>query len=284
MDKERIWWRKVQHHLHTLGIVGGLFVLMASLGYLLLGINGLLIAGVMGTFAVVLSSRVPTKMIMRMQGGRSVAYHEAPYLIQILQQLAQRANLPKLPQLYYVNSGVMNAFATGTKEDPAIAVTSGLIQQLNQRELAGVLAHEISHLSNNDIGLQRLAQVMTKLTRSFAFIGQILVIINFPLMMMGEATISWVAILLMLIAPTLSTLLLLALSRTREFEADLEAARITGDPGGLANALQKLNYFNGGLMKRLSNPIGNWMIPKILRTHPTTIERVNRLRELVASS
>jgi len=259
----------------TMLLFGGMLGLMLLLGYLLLGVNALIWVGIVGIGALFVSSNLPTRYIMRLYRARPLSPVEVPMLHDVVRQLAQRAKLEKLPQLYYIPSTAINAFATGQKSDPAIAVTYGLLRQLNIREITGVVAHEMSHIRNNDVRFQSIVNLIGRLTRMFSFIGQILLFINLPLLLMGEQVISWYAVILLIIAPGLSTLMMLAISRTREFDADLEASHLTGDPNGLANALQKLDYINGGMMNPLQKAIPKW-----LSTHPEMKERIRRLRDL----
>ena len=271
--------QKNQNLLHTGGLLLGMFFLLLLMASFFLDTNGLILAGVFLAGMLFMLTRIPTQMIMRMQGGKPLSSRQVPNLSMIMVELAKRARLSKVPQLYYIPHRALNAFATGNKQDPAIGLTHGILQQLNLRELTGVLAHEISHIRNNDLKLNALMNLMGRLTRFFAFIGQILLLINFPLYLMGEFHLPWPFILLLIGAPYLSTMLTLAFSRTREFAADLEAARLTGDPLGLASALEKLNFINEGGMQ-LFPPFRKITIPPALRSHPTTRARVKRLKDL----
>ena len=280
MDKNRFLLQKTKIFWQTIALLIGMMALMLSLGYMLLGTAGLIWGGVISVMGVFLGANVPTKVIMRLQKGRPLSYYEAPQLFQIVEQLTREAKLQKVPQLYYIPSRALNAFAAGTQQDAAIGITDAIFRQMNLRELTGILAHEISHIRNNDVRWNTLMNVMGRLTRTFAFMGALILLINFPLWLMGEFSLPAIFIFLLLFAPTLSTLMLLAFSRTREFEADLEAANLTGDPNGLANALQKLDHLNNNPIVNLFNPVQKWVVPKFLRTHPTLKERVKRLREL----
>ncbi len=259
----------------TLLLFSGMLGLMLLLGYFLFGVEALLWVGIVGLMGMFVSSNLPTRYIMRLYRARPLSPAEVPMLHDVVRQLAARAELERVPQLFYIPSTAINAFATGRKHDPAIAVTYGLLRQLNIREITGVVAHEMSHIHNNDVRFQSIVNLIGRLTRLFSFLGQILLFINLPLIIMGEPVISWYAVLLLIIAPALSTLMMLSISRTREFDADLEASRLTGDPDGLANALQKLEHINGGMM----NPVQK-AIPKWLSTHPEMKERIRRLRAL----
>jgi len=168
----------------------------------------------------------------------------------------------------------------GTCNDAVIGLTDGLFRTLNIREITAVIAHEISHIANNDVRVMGIADFISRSTHFFSLIGQISLILNFPLLLFHQSTIPWGAILLLIFAPTISGLLQLALSRTREFEADLDAARITGDPEGLSSALQKLDIAQKSFLKRIFFPGLGEGDPSLLRTHPPTEERIRRLMEL----
>lgn len=280
MNKDRFFIQKARNLWQTVALLLGMMALMLSLGYLLLGPAGLIWGGIISMATLYLGTSVPVPVIMRWQRGRRLSYHEAPQLLDIMQQLSQQAGLEKTPDLYYIPSRALNAFATGNRKEAAIGITDALLRQMDLRELTGILAHEMSHIRNNDVRWNALMNIMGRMTRTFAFVGGLILLINFPLWLMGEFTLPAIFVLLLLVAPTLSTLMLLAFSRTREFEADLEAAKLTGDPNGLADALQKLHYLNKNSLVNFLNPIQQWVVPKILRTHPTMKERINRLREL----
>lgn len=272
--------QKTKNFLRTAGLFLGMLALMLALGFAFLGTVGLIYAGIFSFIALFMSSRVSSKMIMRFQGGRPLQPWEAPQLSKLMERLAQRAELPTPPQLYYIPNGTLNAFATGSKSDPAIAITHGLLSRMDLRELSGVLAHEMSHIRNNDLQLKSMVNIFSRLTRLFSFMGQLLLFINLPLFLVGEAPFSWVAILLLLVAPLLTALMMTAFSRTREYEADLEAARLTGDPNALADALEKLEHFNKGGLARLLRPTRSMNVPNVLRSHPETKDRVKRLRDM----
>ncbi|MCB0597709.1 MAG: M48 family metalloprotease [Lewinellaceae bacterium] len=280
MSKNKIFFQKIANFGRTAALIAGMLALMAALGYSLFGATGLIWAGAIGLIGLVGSTQIPSQLIMRMQGGRPLKNYEAPNLAGILRQLSERAGLRQPPQLYYIPNGVLNAFAAGSKEDPAIAITHGLLSRLSLRELSGVLAHELSHIRNKDLQLKSTVNIILRLTRLFSLTGQLLLFFYLPMALMGNPPFSWVAILLLLFAPTLMALMTSAFSRTRELEADLEAARLTGDPEALALALQKLDYYNEGGILSFLRPRPGANIPKWLRTHPSTEERVSRLRSM----
>jgi heat shock protein HtpX len=144
----------------------------------------------------------------------------------------------------------------------------------------------MSHIRNNDLHVMAMADALTRFTQVLAYFGLLLGFMNLPLMMMGFETFSWLAVLLLYLAPTLSSLLQMGLSRTREYDADLEAAGLTGDPAGLASALGELERYQGRFWEDLMLPVPARRIPypSVLRSHPDTADRIARLRELEGRS
>ena len=186
--------------------------------------------------------------------------------------------------IQYIASPTLNAFAVGRREDSVIAVTDGALRTLDLRELAGVLAHEVSHIRNNDLWVMGLADTISRLTSMLSFMGTMLLIAALPMFFAGGAGPPVLAALLLMFAPTLGSLLQLALSRAREYNADLDAAGLTGDPRGLAAALLKLERYQGRAWEEMVMPGRRIPVPSILRTHPPTEERVRRLMSLYGAS
>lgn len=273
--QERIQAQQHKNFLRTATLMLAMLGLTLLVGYTFMGWEGILWAGTLGIGSIVLSYNIPTQMIMRFHRAQAVPAYQLTDLQHIIQQFSQRAGLPKTPQLYYIASHQVNAFATGSKNDPAIAVTYGLLKSLSLKEMSGVMAHELSHIINNDVRLQQVAMLMNRITRFFSLVGQLLLIFNFSSILMGEAVFPWWALLILIAAPYLANLLQMALSRTREYDADLQAAKLTGDPNALADALQRLHYLNQRRMGPLQKRLPVW-----LSTHPNIELRIQRLREL----
>jgi heat shock protein HtpX len=274
---------KLTNWFQSLVLLTGMIWLLAMLGWSLGGMELMLWTIISGVLLLILGPKVSPRWILGMYGARPLTPYDAPQLYSLLGKLAQRARLPALPILYYVPSRIMNAFTVGTQTEAAIAITDGLLRQLTLRELASVLAHEISHIRNNDMWVMTLADLVSRITHAFSLVGQLLILVNLPLLLLNETTISWFAILLLIFAPTISALLQLALSRTREFDADLSAVDLTGDPHALASALIKLEQQQGGFLERLLIPGRHDPEPSLLRTHPGTEERIKRLLSLSSS-
>jgi heat shock protein HtpX len=271
-----------KHHLlfQTAVILAGMGALFGLLGWMIFGTTGLVWALLVVLLLFLSTPRVSPWMVLKMYRARQLSYDEAPGLFEIVLDLTRRADLPAYPRLYYVPSRMMNAFSVGSAKSSAIAVSDGILRYLDRREISGVLAHEITHIKNNDLRLHALADLMTRVTSTFSFLGQVLIIIYLPLAMFAKTDIPLIPILLLIFAPSLSMLLQLALSRTREFDADLGAAGLTGDPMGLASALQKMDRHEQSIWDFVYLPGRKQPHPSLLRTHPHTKERLERLSSL----
>jgi heat shock protein HtpX len=162
-----------------------------------------------------------------------------------------------------------------------VAVTAGLLRQLNPRELAGVLAHEISHIRHRDLFVMSLADAFSRVTAFLGQAGQLLILLSLPAWLAGMA-FPWLGALVLLLAPVASALLQLALSRAREHDADVGAVQLTGDPMGLVSALVKLQEKQGRWLDKVLRPGRGDTQPALLRTHPHTQDRIARLRGIAA--
>ena len=281
--RERVVKRKVTNFLQSAVLITGMLGLLATMGWSLAGNDGLLWLLLLGSLFLFLGPKVSPRLVLRLHQARPLSPHEAPGLFRIVRTLAERARLPRLPNLYYVPSRVVNAFAVGGPNDAALGLTDGLLRTLNREELAGVLAHEVSHIRNSDLWVMGLADGVSRVTGTLSWIGQLMLLFNLPMFVLDGYQFPWLLVLLLISAPTASALLQLALSRTREFEADLGAARLTGNPRGLAKALAKMERIQRGWLQRIF-PVGH-RIPSLplFRTHPETEERIQRLLELEAT-
>ena len=271
------WLNRLQSALLLLTMGG----LLALVGWLLWGGAGIVMLLIAGVVIVLLNPAFAPQWIMRMYGARALAPPEAPGLYAAVRELAARADLDAVPRLHYIPSRMVNAFAVGRADQSAIAVTDALLRVLDSRETVAVLAHEISHVRSNDVWVMSLADMFSRLTSLLSTFGLLLLVISLPLAMLSDVSVSWFAILLLIVAPNLSALAQLGLSRTREYDADLNAVRLTGDPEGLARALAKIERVSGAWLERIFLPGRGVPDPSLLRTHPSTESRIQRLRELM---
>ena len=271
---------KIHLLFQTVVILAGMGVLFGLLGWMIFGTTGLLCALVMAFLLFLFTPKVSPWLVLRMYRARRLSYDEAPGLFDIVMDFSKKAGLSTIPLLYYVPNRMMNAFSVGSAKGSAIALSDGIMRYLGRREIAGVLAHEITHIKNNDLRLHALADLMTRVTSLLSFLGQALIILYLPMVFFSKTDIPLIPILLLIFAPSLSVLLQLALSRTREFDADLGSAELTGDPTALASALQKMDHYERGMWDIVYLPGRKQSHPSILRTHPNTKERMERLSAL----
>lgn len=271
-------------------VLHSLILLLANV--LLAGVVGWAVAGREGVYwAVVLMAgllffmpRVGPRALLRMYGAVALPPVQAPALHIIRDLLCLQARISP-PMLYYVPTPNMNAFAVAGRGDdpPALALTHGLLRALPLRELTAVMAHELSHLRHNDMRVMAMADVAGRVTSSFALMGQLLLLLHLPWLLVEEHPVPWLLIAILLAAPMVSALLQLALSRSREFEADLEAARLCGDPLALASALARMERTQHPMLARVLFPGRQDPNPSLFRTHPDTGARIARLTELARS-
>ncbi|MEP0892115.1 M48 family metalloprotease [Leptolyngbya sp. PL-A3] len=283
------------NQIKTVSLLGLLSGLLVAIGYLLGGSGGALIGLVMAGGMNFFSWFSSDKIALAAYGAQPVSRAEAPQLYAMVEKLAQKADLP-MPAVYIIPTAGANAFATG--RDPqhaAVAVTQGILQMLPADELEGVIAHELSHIKNRDTLTQAVAATVAG---AISYLAQML---QFGMMFGGyggrddrEGSNAISALATIILAPLAATVIQMAISRTREFEADASAARITGKPRALANALRRLDAA-ARQMPMATNPAFEPLlimnaVPKqtfsnLFSTHPSTEARVENLlnveRELV---
>lgn len=280
LDSNARWRHKLRNLAHSALLLCGMVALLYLITWLLLGPDLALWALAGWAIALFWAPRLSPGIVMRMYRARELAPEAFPAGHDMIRTLAARAGLSRLPRLYYIPSAALNSFTLGSKGDAVISVTDGLLRSLTLRELGGVLAHEISHIRNNDLWVMSLADSISRLTSFFSFAGVILLFFSIPMMLLQASLAPLVVSVVLIVAPTFASLLQLALSRAREFDADLEAAGLTEDPEGLASALRKLEQHQAGLWERVFLPGRRIPDPSLFRSHPTTAERVERLLSL----
>jgi heat shock protein HtpX len=271
---------KLRNLLHSVLLILGMALLVSLSAWALWGDEGVLWGLIAAALAMALTPSVPPSVVLSLYRARPLSRAELPAVYDGLDELARRAGLPATPRLYYLPSAMLNAFATGSRRAAAIGVTDGMLRNLNLRELLGVLAHEVSHIASGDLWILNMADAMSRATVLMSYVGLFLLALNLPLIALGLVAVPWLLVLVLLLAPSVMSLLQLALSRTREFDADLKAARLSGDPEGLSSALAKLELRQGRLWEGVLLPGRRVPDPSLLRTHPPTYERIRRLMQL----
>jgi len=274
---------KLRNRIHSLLLLAAMLLLLLALCTSLFGQNGWLFMLFAMALLLFITPRASAWLTLRLHHARPLPFEMAPELYRTVDRLAQRAQLTQHPLLFYIPSSTPNAFALTENKQPLIAVTDGLLRRLDHDELTAVLAHEISHIRNGDLEVMLLADLLTRLTASLSTTGWFMLAIFLPVWLLSGIALPWSAIVLLLLAPLATSLLQLALSRTREFDADLNAAELTGSAATLARALLKIEQSNGNWWSLLF-PTRHSIDPVWMRTHPSTRERVRRLRLLALPS
>lgn len=271
---------KLGNLTHVSLMLTAMLVLIGLVGWVLAGRDGLLITAGTAAIFTFFGHGASTSWMLKAIGAQQITLGDAPKLFAILQELADRAGLEHLPDVYLMDNTMMLGFSTGSdEEDAAIVMTGALVQNLNAREMAGVLAHEIAHIHGGDLVVMGMADMLTRMTRTLSLLGVLLVLFNVPLAlsMEGGRQLPWAALLLLISAPMVNFMIQMALSRTREFDADVNAANLCGDPSALAQALEKLEQQQSGMFRTIFMPRQPGAEPSLLRSHPMTEERVKRI-------
>jgi heat shock protein HtpX len=276
----------------TVLLLTALTVLLLLIGRFLAGTQGMVLAFVLALALNFVAYWFSDKIALSMAGAKEVSEAEAPELHSIVNNLAMYARLPK-PRVYVVDSDSPNAFATG--RDPshaAVAVTSGILRTLNRSELEAVLSHEMGHVRNRDTLIMTVTATIAGAITMIAHMAQWALIFggfggrDDDRGGLGDVV---VGLLMIILAPIAATIIQLAISRAREFEADATGARICGNPDALANALERLDAAVHARPMQVPaaaahlfivNPLGGGGLEGLFRTHPTTAERVARLRAM----
>lgn len=275
--------RRARNIVQLVLLAAGAGFLVSAIAWSLAGpVAGLAAIAVMGGLAFA-CREVPGVTVVRLFNARALPRDDSQ-LSSLIDVLAHRAGLSERPDLYVIPSMTMAAFTAGTRS-PAIAVTEGLLRRLSLRETAGVVAHEMSHIRSGDLEVMAFADLVTRAMQLLAYLGLALAVVNLYGGSRGYAPFSWLTIALLYLAPFLSSLLQLALSREREFEADKGAVAITGDPQGLASVLRRVDGDTGAFWDDLMLPVPGRKVaqPSLLRSHPPSEERIRRLMAIDAT-
>ena len=274
---------KSENRFHSIMIVLAMVALMSVVGYLTFGLFGFLVSIAFAISSCIIGQRVSTAWVMRMYKAREIGPRQAPALFQAFEELALKSELENMPRLYYIPTRMTNAFATGHGKNAAVAVTDGILRMMNPNEMRGILAHEMAHLMHRDTKVMALADSISRIVSTASRIGFFLILFSgFAALLSGSFNFYYViAFVILFVSPTIMILMQLALSRSREFNADLGAVQLTGDAIGLASALDKLERLNsrGSFWQRIFSPGQKRAQPALLRTHPPTSERIKRLLE-----
>ena len=270
-------------------LMAAIMALFGIVGGMIGGKSGMLMALVFGGAMNLFSYWFSDSMVLKMYNAQQVDETGAPQFYAMIRELARQAGLP-MPKVYIIDEAQPNAFATGRNpEHAAVAATTGIIQLLSARELRGVMAHELAHVQHRDILISTISATMA---------GAISALANFAMFFggrdeEGRSVNPVVGILVAILAPLAASLIQMAISRAREFEADAGGAQISGDPNALADALGKIQMYAEGRIPMgpaeahpetaqmmILNPLSGGGIQSLFSTHPPTEERIARLRAM----
>jgi len=274
------------NYARTAMLLAAMTGLFLACGFMIAGEGGMLIALAIAVAMNFFAYWKSDTMVLRMYGARQVDAQSAPALHGIVAQLARQADIP-MPKVFIIENPQPNAFATGRNpENAAVAATTGLMQLLSQEEIAGVMAHELAHVKNRDTLIMTItatiAGALSMLANFAMFFGNNR---NNPLGIVG-------VLLVAILAPLGAMIVQMAISRGREYEADRIGAEICGRPLWLANALEKLQHGASAIDNEAAernpatahmfiiNPLHAHASDSLFSTHPNTVNRVRRLREM----
>ncbi len=274
--------------LKTSILMAAIMALFGAIGGYVGGASGMMMALIFGGAMNLFSYWFSDTMVLKMYNAREVDETSAPQFYGMVRDLAQRAGLP-MPRVYLIDEAQPNAFATGRNpQNAAVAATTGILQLLSAREIRGVMAHELAHVRHRDILISTISATMA---------GAISALANFAMFFggrdeNGRPANPIASIAVALLAPLAASLIQMAISRSREFEADRGGAEICGDPVALADALARIDAYARGIpmptaeahpataQMMIMNPLSGGGIDSLFSTHPPTEERVARLHAL----
>jgi heat shock protein HtpX len=274
--------------MKTAILMAAITALFMAVGAFLGGQTGMMLALIVALGMNFFSYWFSDQMVLKMYDAQEVDETSAPHFYRMVRELAQRAELP-MPRVYIINEAAPNAFATGRDpEHAAVAATTGILEVLSERELRGVMAHELAHVKHRDILISTISATLA---------GAISMLANVAVFFGGRdeegKPVNPIAgLLVMILAPLAASLIQMAISRAREFEADRGGAEICGDPRALASALDKIHRYALGIpfdtterhpetaQMMIMNPLSVEGLKGLFSTHPATEERVARLLAL----
>lgn len=274
-------------YLRTTILLAAMTALFLAVGWALGGRGGMMVALGVAIVTNLFAWWNSDKMVLRMHNAQAIGPQDAPQLYRMTQAMAARAGLP-MPALYLIHQSQPNAFATGRNpQNAAVAVNTGLLEMMPEEEVAGVVAHELAHIRNRDTLIMTVTACLA---------GAIGMLAQFGFLFGGRdrerGPGPLFGLLIMLLAPLAAAIVQMAVSRSREYEADRGAAEITGNPAGLARALMRLEQGRHQYVNQTAeanpatahmfiiNPLNGQRMDNLFSTHPRTENRVAALMEL----
>lgn len=263
----------------TIVLLATISGLLLAIGFALGGVAGVIIALILAMAMNIGSFWFSADIVLKSSRAREIAYEDDPDLFRMIEGVAREAEMP-MPRVYIMDTPQPNAFATGRSPNhAAVAVTTGIRQLLTDRELRGVLGHEMAHVANRDI-----------LTSSIvATVASAISFISFFAFWFGGRRGGWAVLIAAIVAPIAATVIQLAISRSREYQADSDGARFVQDPEALASALAKLEQGAQQIPREVPeatahlyivNPLAGRSFSGLFSTHPPLEKRIERLHQM----
>jgi len=280
MNKTKWMKLRIVNEIKSFALILLLTAIMGLIAYVIAGsfLAVIMFAGI--GFIYMISPGIAPKLMMGFFKVRPLNYYDAPQIHRVMTIMSRRAELEKSPEIYFIPTETLAAFAIGTRDKSAVALSAGVLTKLNLDEIAAIAAHEISHIRNNDMRSMWFALLLGRLTEMLSLWGQVLLLFSLPFIFMNQIQVALVPIVVLIVAPLFSYMVQLTLSRVNEFNADLGSAELMGSPQPLISALSKIEYerksFWGYLFPRKTLTDES----SLFRTHPPTEERIRRLREI----
>jgi heat shock protein HtpX len=278
------------NQMKTLLLLATLTALLLFVGQALAGRGGFMIALMFAAAMNFAAYWWSDKIVLRMYGAQEIDEAQAPDLFALIRRLAQRAQIP-MPRVYIIPQETPNAFATGRNpQNAAVAVTEGIMRLLDREELAGVLAHELGHVQNRDTLIMTVAATLAGALSHIANMAMWGAMLGGGSSNDDERSHPIAGLLGIVLAPLAATLIQMAISRSREFSADERGAQLSGNPLGLASALQKIEAWSRQIPMTagspatahlfIINPFSGGGLVRLFSTHPSTEERIARLQAM----
>jgi len=284
------------NYIKTGVLLAALTAILVSLGALIGGETGLVIAFIMALGMNAFSLWNSDKIVLRMHGAEEVDERTAPEFYALVRELADRAGLP-MPKVYIMHNDQPNAFATGRSPSrAAVCASTALLDMLDREEVAGVMAHELAHIRNRDTLIMTVAATVAGAITLFANMMQFGMLFGGGDRREGGGALGIIgALAAIILAPLAAALVQMAISRSREYEADRIGAHICGEPMWLASALQKIDHYARRIVNPTAeespttahmfiiNPLSGQGMDNLFSTHPNTENRIAELQKLAAS-
>jgi heat shock protein HtpX len=274
------------NNFKTAFLLTALTLLLLFFGRLFGGSQGMTFALVFAIGMNLVAYFYSDKIALAMSGAQPVSREQAPRFYAIVERLVGQANLP-MPRLYLIPEAAPNAFATGRNpQHAAVAATQGILELMSDEELEGVIAHELAHVRNRDILIASVAAMIAGAITYLSYMGRFAMLFGWGGRDDDNRGGAFGALLMLILAPIAAVIIQLAISRSREYEADATGARLVGHPYGLARALEKLGAYNKRIPMDVApstahlyivKPFSGSTLLSLFSTHPPLEKRIARL-------